>query len=66
MWTIRSFMCGAFAAFAARTMLSSVDCLTKNPRVATLHRIALAFGMTLAEFLDFPELNEYAFDEDDE
>ncbi|MCI6605747.1 MAG: helix-turn-helix domain-containing protein [Clostridiales bacterium] len=48
------------------TLDNIVRGLTKNPRVATLHRIALAFGMTLAEFLDFPELNEYAFDEDDE
>ena len=39
--------------------------LTKNPRVMTLHKIALAFNMTLAEFLDFPELNDYAFDEDE-
>lgn len=38
--------------------------LTKNPGVKTLHKIALAFNMTLAEFLDFPELNDYAFDED--
>ncbi len=38
--------------------------LTKNPRVKTLHKVALAFNMTLAEFLDFPELNDYAFDED--
>lgn len=37
--------------------------LTKNPRVATLHRIALAFNMTLSEFLDFDELNEYSFDD---
>ena len=37
--------------------------LTKNPRVATLHRIALAFNMTLSEFLDFDELNDYSFDD---
>ena len=37
--------------------------LTKNPRVATLHGIALAFNMTLSEFLDFDELNEYSFDD---
>ena len=37
--------------------------LTKNPRATTLHKIALAFGMTLSEFLDFPELNEYSFDD---
>ena len=39
---------------------------TKDPRVSTLHRIALGFNMTLTEFLDFPELNDYAFDEDEE
>ncbi len=38
--------------------------LTKDPRVSTLHKIALAFNMTLAEFLDFKELNDYAFDEE--
>jgi len=38
--------------------------LTKDPRIKTLHKIAIAFNMTLKEFLDFKELNEYAFDED--
>lgn len=38
---------------------------TKNPGVKTLHKIALAFGMTLAEFLDFQALNEYSFEERD-
>ena len=32
--------------------------LTKNPRVMTLHKIAIAFNMTVAEFLDFKELND--------
>ena len=39
--------------------------LTKNPGMKTLHRIALAFNMTLAEFLDFEELNAYDFDEEE-
>ena len=39
---------------------------TKNPRVKTLHKIAIAFTMTLAEFLDFPALNDFEFDEDDD
>lgn len=46
------------------TLDNIVRGMTKNPRVMTLHKIALAFNMTLAEFLDFPELNDYAFDED--
>lgn len=37
---------------------------TKNPRVKTLHKIATAFNMTLAEFLDFEELNEFSFEDD--
>ena len=39
---------------------------SKNPKVHTLHIIAATFGMTLAEFLDHPELNEYPLYEDDE
>lgn len=39
--------------------------LTKNPRVMTLHKIAIAFNMTLAEFLDFEALNAYSFDDEE-
>ena len=39
---------------------------SKNPKVRTLHRIATVFGMTLGEFLDFPELNDYSIDDEDE
>jgi len=48
------------------TLDNIVRGLTKNPRVKTLHKIALAFNMTLAEFLDFEELNEYSFEDDAE
>ena len=48
------------------TLDNIVRGLTKNPRVMTLHKIALAFNMTLAEFLDFDELNEYVFDGEEE
>ena len=36
---------------------------TFNPKLVTLHKIANAFNMTPAEFLDFEELNEYSFDD---
>lgn len=39
---------------------------TKNPRVKTLHKLAIAFNMTLSEFLDFEELNDYSFDDNDD
>ena len=39
---------------------------SKNPKVRTLHRIANVFGMTLSEFLDFPELNDYSLDDEED
>ena len=48
------------------TLDNIVRVITKDPRVKTLHKIAIAFNMTLAEFLDFDELNDYLFEEDDE
>lgn len=36
---------------------------SKNPTIQTLHKIAIGFNMTIAEFLDFAELNEYSFDD---
>lgn len=46
------------------TLDNIVRGLTKNPRVKTLHKIAIAFNMTLAEFLDYDELNAYSFDDE--
>ena len=37
---------------------------SKNPGIQTLHKIALAFNMTVSEFLDFPELNDVSFDDE--
>lgn len=51
------------AGMKQSTLDNIVRGITKNPGVKTLHKIALAFGMTLAEFLDFDALNDYAFDE---
>ena len=48
------------------TLDNIVRGITKNPGVKTLHKVALAFNMTLAEFLDFEELNQYAFEDDSE
>ena len=48
------------------TLDNIVRGLTKNPRVKTLHKVAIAFNMTLAEFLDFDELNNYSFEDDTE
>ena len=48
------------------TLDNIVRGLTKNPRVKTLHQVAIGLNMTLAEFLDFEELNAYSFDDEEE
>ena len=48
------------------TLDNIVRGVTKDPRVKTLHKVAIAFNMTLAEFLDFDELNNYSFEDDEE
>lgn len=40
--------------------------ITKNPGIVSLHKIANAFNITLSEFLDFDELNEYSFEDNNE
>ena len=37
---------------------------TKSPGLRTLHRISQGFGLTLAELLDFPEINETLFEDE--
>ena len=47
---------------------STVDNLikgkTKNPKLKTLHRLAIGLDMTVSELLDFPEMNETIFDDE--
>ena len=48
---------------------SSIDNIingrTENPGVVNFQKIALTFNMTLAQFLDFKELNEFSFEDID-
>lgn len=37
---------------------------TKNPKLKTLHKLASGLDMTVSELLDFPEMNETAFDDE--
>lgn len=47
---------------------STVDNLmrgkTKNPKLKTLHKLAIGLDMTVSELLDFPEMNETAFEDE--
>lgn len=37
---------------------------TKNPKLKTLHKLALGLGMTISELLDFPEMDETVFEDE--
>lgn len=37
---------------------------TKNPKLKTLHKLALGLGMTVSELLDFPAMNETVFEDE--
>jgi DNA-binding Xre family transcriptional regulator len=47
---------------------STVDNLmrgkTKNPKLKTLHKLAIGLDMTVSDLLDFPEMNETAFEDE--
>ena len=45
------------------TLNSIIIGKSKNPSIITLHRIANAFCMTPSEFFDYPEMNEYEFED---
>ena len=47
------------------TLDNIVRGITKDPRLTTIHKIANAINMTLAEFLDFDALNEFAFEKEE-
>lgn len=37
---------------------------TRNPKLKTLHRLAVGLGMTVSELLDFPEMDNTQFDDE--
>lgn len=47
---------------------STVDNLmkgkTKNPKLKTLHKLAIGLDMTVSELLDFSEMNETIFEDE--
>lgn len=37
---------------------------TRNPKLKTLHKLAIGLDMTVSELLNFPEMNEVAFEDE--
>jgi len=46
--------------------MSLAELTAKNPQIKTIHKISYAFGLTISEFLDFPEMNNVSFEDDSE
>lgn len=49
-----------------KTLNSIIHGQSANPKIKTLHKIANAFRLTPAEFLDIPEINDYVFTDSSE
>ena len=49
------------SAVKQSTLDNIMQGVSKNPGIRTLHKLANAFNMTVAEFLDYEELNDYSF-----
>ena len=60
---ITQYQLGVMCGLGHTTISSIMIGKSVNPKIQTLHKIALGFSMTLAEFLDFEELNNFSFDE---
>jgi len=45
------------------TLDNLINHKTFNPKIKTLHKIASAFSLTLSEFFDYPELEEFSFED---
>lgn len=64
LWKISINKLASMSGLRQSTLDSILHGDSRNPTVKTLHRIATALNMTLAEFLDFDELNQYSFDDE--
>lgn len=60
---ITPYQLGIMSGINLSTIADILNDKTSNPKIKTLHKIALGFSMTVAEFLDFEELNNYSFDD---
>ncbi len=46
------------------TIENIMSAKTKNPKLKTLHKIAVGLNMTVSDLLDFPQMNETVFDDE--
>lgn len=61
---ITIYQLSAMSGVSHSTIDNIVNRKTFNPKIKTLHKLAISFSMTLAEMLDYDELNGYSFDDE--
>ena len=61
---ITIYQLGKMSGVSSSTLDNIMNRKTSNPKIKTLQRIATAFSMTVAELLDFDELNNYSLDDE--
>lgn len=48
------------------TLDNIIQTNSKSPGIQNIHKIANAFNMTVSEFLDIKELNDFSFDDEED
>ena len=61
-WSINAL--ANMSGLSQATVDSILHGRSQNPKLQTIHKIAITFNMTLSEFLDFPELNDFDLEEE--
>lgn len=54
------YQLSAMSGISYSTLDNLINHKTFNPKIKTLHKIASAFSLTLSEFFDYPELEEFS------
>lgn len=54
----------ALSGITQSTVENIMSGKTKNPKLKTLHKLAIGLDMTVSELLDFPEMNETVFEDE--
>ena len=57
------YQLSAMSGISYSTLDNLINHKTFNPKIKTLHKIASAFSLTLSEFFDYPELEEFSFED---
>lgn len=57
------YQLSAMSGVSYSTLDNLVNQKTFNPKIKTLHKIASAFSLTVSEFLNYPELDNFSFDD---